>query len=212
MDEAARAIEARWQEPDAAVWELGADRWAHSRLMVAAGLRAAAARPPAGTKGPRWLALADTITAEASRTCLHPSGRWQRAPSDARVDAALLLGAVRGAVSPDDPRSAATLRAVLDDLTEDGYVYRFAVDDQPLGQAEGAFLLCGFWVSQSLQLAGDTVAAFRWFERTRAACGPPALYSEEFDITERQLRGNIPQAFVHAELIRTAVLLGGGNP
>jgi GH15 family glucan-1,4-alpha-glucosidase len=30
------------------------------------------------------------------------------------------------------------------------------------------------------------------------ACGPPGLLSEEYDVRQRQMRGNLPQAFVHA--------------
>ena len=52
---------------------------------------------------------------------------------------------------------------------------------------------------------GDHVTAARWFERNRAACGPPGLCSEEFDVRQRQLRGNLPQAFVHALLLECAV-------
>ncbi len=52
---------------------------------------------------------------------------------------------------------------------------------------------------------GDQLTAARWFERNRAACGPPGLLSEEFDVTQRQLRGNLPQAFVHALLLECAV-------
>lgn len=48
------------------------------------------------------------------------------------------------------------------------------------------------------------MAASRWFERNRAACGPPGLYSEEYDVVQRQLRGNLPQAFVHALLLESA--------
>jgi GH15 family glucan-1,4-alpha-glucosidase len=46
-----------------------------------------------------------------------------------------------------------------------------------------------------------------WFERNRAACGPPALLTEEFDVIQRQLRGNIPQAFAHALLFESAARL-----
>ncbi|MDH6574637.1 hypothetical protein P3T29_000252 [Kitasatospora sp. MAP5-34] len=42
-----------------------------------------------------------------------------------------------------------------------------------------------------------TVEAVRWFARDRAACGPPGPYAEEFDLAQRRLRGNLPQAFVH---------------
>jgi alpha,alpha-trehalase len=45
---------------------------------------------------------------------------------------------------------------------------------------------------------GKHLSAIRYFERNRAACGPPGLLSEEYDVIQRQLRGNLPQAFVHA--------------
>jgi GH15 family glucan-1,4-alpha-glucosidase len=54
---------------------------------------------------------------------------------------------------------------------------------------------------------GDRTGAFRWFERTRAACGPSGLFAEEYDVRQRQLRGNLPQAFVHALLLECAVRL-----
>jgi GH15 family glucan-1,4-alpha-glucosidase len=54
---------------------------------------------------------------------------------------------------------------------------------------------------------GEAVAAARWFERNRAACGPPGLFSEEYDIRQRQLRGNLPQAFVHALMLEASVRL-----
>jgi GH15 family glucan-1,4-alpha-glucosidase len=209
---AADAIEKRWQEPDAGIWELGNEHWAHSRLACVSGLRslAAAAPGPPGGHGHRqaaqWSALADTLQASL-RDCVHPTGRWQRSPTDERVDAALLVPVIRGAVPPDDPRSQATVRAVQHELAEDGYVYRFRHDARPLHKAEGAFLLCGFWMAQVAQACGDTAMAAHWFERSRAACGPAALYTEEYDVHQRQLRGNLPQAFVHAGLLHSAVAL-----
>jgi GH15 family glucan-1,4-alpha-glucosidase len=177
-------------------------------LSCASGLRAVARRPRAQEQGSRWESLADTIVADTARAALHPTGRWQRSPADARIDSALLLPGIRGALAPGDPRTAATLRAVLNDLTEDGYAYRFRHGDEPLHRAEGAFLLCGFLVSLSLLDEGDIVGAARWFERNRSACGPPGLFTEEFDVAQRQLRGNLPQAFVHALLIECAQRLG----
>jgi hypothetical protein len=202
---AAEAIAQRWREPDAGIWELERREWTHSRLTCVAGLRAVAALPEAGGDTGGWLALADAILADCAARCMHPSGRWQRAVDDPRVDSALLVSALRGAVAPEDPRSVATLRAILDELSSDGYAYRFRPDERPLGEAEGAFLLCGFWMALAQGRQGDHVAAARWFERNRAACGPPGLLSEEFDVEQRQLRGNLPQAFVHALLLEAAV-------
>jgi hypothetical protein len=209
---AVEAIEKRWREPDAGIWELGNEHWAHSRLACVSGLRslAAAAPGPPGGHGHRqaaqWSALADTLQASLG-DCVHPTGRWQRSPTDDRVDAALLVPVIRGAMPPDDPRSQATVRAVQQELAEDGYVYRFRHDARPLHKAEGAFLLCGFWMAQVAQACGDTAMAAHWFERSRAACGPAGLYTEEYDVHQRQLRGNLPQAFVHAGLLQSAVAL-----
>jgi GH15 family glucan-1,4-alpha-glucosidase len=205
---AAAAIEARWDEPDAGVWEVNPAWWAHSRLAAVAGLRAIASCSRAHDQRAGWLTLAEQVVAATAARCTHPDGSWQRAPDDERVDAALLLAGVRGAVPHDDPRHVATYRRVERELCEDGYVYRYRVDpERPLGEAEGAFLLCSFWMALAALGQGDVVAASRWYERGRAGCGPPGLYAEEFDVTQRQLRGNLPQAFVHGLLIEAAFAL-----
>ena len=199
------AIQSRWREPDAGIWEIEPRAWTHSRLICVAGLRAISRRPEARAVAGQWSSLADRILAETGRIAVHATGSWQRAADDPRIDAALLLPAIRGAVPSDDPRTKATLRAVLAQLTEDGYCYRYRPDEQPLGRSEGAFLLCGFVVALAHRQQGNHLAAARWFERTRAACGPPGLLSEEFDVQQRQLRGNLPQAFVHALLLEGAM-------
>jgi GH15 family glucan-1,4-alpha-glucosidase len=207
VEVAAAAIEERQGDPEAGIWELGADRWTHSRLTCAAGLRAIAACAPGRERGPRWLALADELVAAAAADSVARDGHWQRTPDDERVDASLLLAALRGAVPAEDPRSRATLDAVLADLVEDGYCYRFRAEDLPLGEAEGAFLVCGFWLAMALAQQGDPEGALAVFQRNRTACGTPGLFAEEFDVGERQLRGNLPQAFVHALLLESAVRL-----
>ncbi|GAA1977179.1 glycoside hydrolase family 15 protein [Nocardioides panacihumi] len=201
------AIEKRGDEPDGGIWELAERRWAHSRLMCAAGLRAVAGRR-SGPVAPAWLELADALVDSVDRDCLHPDGRWQRAPDDPRVDAALLLPGIRGAVPPDDPRHVRTWRAVIADLADDGFVYRFRHGDAPLHRAEGAFVLSGFHLAQACLGQGQVDQALRWFERNRGALGPAGLFAEEYDVVQRQLRGNLPQAFAHAALMETAHELG----
>ena len=204
---AVRAIERRWQEPDAGIWEVEPALWTHSRLICAAGLKQIAAHSPGHEQAASWLALSDRLLAETAATSLARDGHWQRSDEDPTLDASLLLGAIRGALPADDPRSLATLDAVADTLTEDGYCYRFQPEGTPLGQEEGAFLLCGFWLALAYAQQKDMPRALAWFERNRAACGTPGLFSEEFDVRQRQLRGNLPQAFVHALLLEAAVKL-----
>ena len=126
------------------IWELDNRLWTHSRLACVAGLRAVAALPSTGTGSGDCAALADAIMAETARTSAHPDGYWQRTPDDDRPDAALLLPPVRGAMPDADPRTVATLRVVRDQLVREEYVFRFRHDQRPLGDPEGAFLLCRF--------------------------------------------------------------------
>ncbi len=207
VETAVEAIEKRRDDPEAGIWEIYPDLWTHSRLICAAGLRSVARVAPGRERGPRWLALADELTSTAGARGVGRDGHWQRTPDDERVDASLLLAQIRGAVAAEDPRSRATLDAVRDHLTSDDYCYRFRSEGLPLGEAEGAFLVCGFWLAMAYAGQGERDRALEVFERNRAACGTPGLFAEEYDVDQRQLRGNLPQAFVHALLFETAVLL-----
>ncbi|MEU3660391.1 glycoside hydrolase family 15 protein [Streptomyces sp. NPDC032940] len=204
---AVRAITERWREPDAGIWELNDHHWTHSRLICVAGLNALADAAPRHALADTCTGLAHTLLTDTERSSLHPDGYWQRAPHDNKTDAALLLSGVRGALPAHDPRTRATLVACRTNLAQDHFIYRFRHDDRPLNEAEGAFLLCGFLMALAEHQRGNTVDAHRWFERNRSACGASGLYAEEFDIAQRQLRGNLPQAFVHALLLENTARL-----
>ncbi|MFZ1175195.1 MAG: glycoside hydrolase family 15 protein [Mycobacterium sp.] len=202
------AIEKRWREPEAGMWELDNQHWTQSRLACVAGLRRIAELAAAGPEIATCTSLADAILAETAESSLHPAaGYWQRSPQHSQVDAALLLPPVRGALPAADPRTRATLEAVRQQLTDDGFVYRFRHDERDLGAAEGAFVLCGFMMALAEHQQGHGHCAMRWFERNRAACGPPGLFCEEYDVSQRQLRGNLPQAFAHALLLECTATL-----
>lgn len=204
---AAQAIERRWQDKGAGVWETQPRHWTHSRLICAAGLRRMAQFIKPAQLASNWMSLAEAITAETGATAVHRAGFWQRATDDDRLDASLLLSGLRGAVPPKDPRNLSTFRALDRNLVRDGYLYRYS-STLPLREGEGAFTVCGFWMSMMYLLLEDKINAARWFERTRAACGPPGLYAEEYDVVQRELRGNLPQAFVHGFMLECAAWLG----
>jgi GH15 family glucan-1,4-alpha-glucosidase len=204
---AAGGIARRWSEPDAGIWEIEPRAWTHSRLTAAGGLRTVASLRPNASESAEWISLADKIVADTTANALNPAGHWQRAADDPSLDGSLLLAGLRCAVPPDDPRTVSTLRAYLEQLASEGYAYRFRHDERPLADAEGSFLLCGYLVALALHQQGEKLAARGWYERTRAACGPPELFSEEFDVGQHQLRGNLPQAFVHALMLECSIRL-----
>ncbi len=64
---------------------------------------------------------------------------------------------------PGDPVAARTRDRVERHLAQDGYLYRFAHGGAPLGEAEGAFLLCSLHMALATLRCGDRAGAFRWF-------------------------------------------------
>ena len=104
VDLAVGTIDRCVDRPDAGIWELDARHWTHSRLACAAGLRAAA---EAGICASARRSQAGRLDRRRHRLDVPaPSGRWQRAGDDPRVDGP----AARGprALPGDDPCSVAT--------------------------------------------------------------------------------------------------------
>ena len=84
-EQAADAIATRWTEPDAGIWEIDNQPWTHSRLTCAAGLRAIARLPHAGTAAGDWLALADRIVADTAANCGTPQRAVATLPAGPRA-------------------------------------------------------------------------------------------------------------------------------
>ena len=73
------------------------------------------------------------------------------------LDASVLLAAIFGFLPGDDPRLRATVDAIANDLTENGFVLRYRTDetDDGLSGKEGTFLICSFWLVSALAIVGD---------------------------------------------------------
>ena len=62
-----------------------------------------------------------------------------------------------GFLPPDDQRIRATVLAIADELTDDGLVLRYRVDetDDGLTGEEGTFTICSFWLVSALAEIGE---------------------------------------------------------
>jgi GH15 family glucan-1,4-alpha-glucosidase len=97
----------------------------------------------------------------------------------------------------------------------DGLVLRYSPDHEVDGlpPGEGLFLPCSFWLVDNLAMTGREADARRLFERLLGLCNDLGLISEEYDLENRRLLGNFPQAFTHVALINSARNLSrGGGP
>ncbi len=108
-----------------------------------------------------------------------------------------------------DPRVRATVNAIADELTTDGLVLRYRVEetDDGLSGEEGTFTICSFWLVSALVEIGEQRRARALCEKLLSYASPLGLYAEEINPhTGRQL-GNFPQAFSHLALINAVMHL-----
>jgi GH15 family glucan-1,4-alpha-glucosidase len=118
----------------------------------------------------------------------------------------LLMPLVRF-LPPADPRIRRTILAIADELSEDGLVLRYRVDqtDDGFEEEEGTFTICSFWLVSALAEIGEVVRARELCEKLLSYASPLHLYAEEIDTRTGRHLGNFPQAFTHLALINAVM-------
>ena len=204
-----------WRQPDQGIWEArGKPRhYVSSKLMCWVALdRAARARehpgrepssPPAGRRRPRRSSRTSSSTGSTSAGCCASTTRPTRSmlPRSWRRSS--------GSCRPTTRRLRATVLAVADELSENGFVLRYRTDetDDGLSGKEGSFVICSFWLVSALAIVGETQRARDLMERLVKAASPLGLFAEEFDVETGRHLGNFPQAFSHLALVEAAARL-----
>ena len=200
-----------WQEPDQGIWEArGAPQhYVSSKLMCWVAMDRAANL--AGIRGDKeleasWRTTADEIQTDILKNGVNDKGVLKQHYATDSLDASVLLAAIFGFLPPDDDRLRATVLAIADELTEDGFVLRYRTDetDDGLSGKEGTFLICSFWLVSALAVIGEEQRARDLLERLIRISSPLGLYAEEFDTETGHHLGNFPQAFSHLAMIEAA--------
>ena len=200
-----------WREPDQGIWEArGAPQhYVSSKLMCWVALdRAAQLAEIRGDpeSKEKWQATADEIRADILEHGVDDRGVLRQHYETDSLDASALLAAIFDFLPGDDERLRATVNAIADELTEDGFVlrYRTGETDDGLSGKEGTFLICSFWLVSGLAIVGDLQRARDLMERLLRISSPLGLYAEEFDAATGRHLGNFPQAFSHLALMEAA--------
>jgi alpha,alpha-trehalase len=200
-----------WREPDQGIWEArGAPQhYVSSKLMCWVALdRAAQLAEIRGDPSLQetWRATADEIRADILEHGVDGRGVLRQHYETDALDASALLAAIFGFLPGDDEGLRATVNAIAEELTEDGFVlrYRTGETDDGLSGKEGTFLICSFWLVSGLAIVGDLQRARDLMERLLRIASPLGLYAEEFDAATGRHLGNFPQAFSHLALLEAA--------
>src|SRR5262249_25291686 len=200
-----------WRHPDQGIWEARGEprHYVSSKLMGWVALDRAANL--ADIRGDpelqaQWRATADEIKADILEHGLRADGVLKQHYETDSLDASTLLAPIFGFLPGEDERMRATVMAIANELTEDGFVLRYKTDetDDGLSGKEGTFLICSFWLVSAYAIVGELQKARDLMERLLRIASPLGLYAEEFDAATGRFLGNFPQAFSHLALIEAA--------
>jgi GH15 family glucan-1,4-alpha-glucosidase len=162
----------------------------------------------------RWEILRDTIRAEILAKGFDAKrNTFTQYYGSNNVDASLLFIPLSGFLPATDPRVVGTVKAIEDELMEDGLVlrYRTTASDDGLAGEEGVFLACSFWLASTYQMMGRRDDARALFERVAGLRNDVGLLAEEYLTSKKCQIGNFPQAFSHLALINAAYVLADGR-
>jgi alpha,alpha-trehalase len=210
-----RQVEAaldRWREPDYGIWEVRGEpkHFTSSKLMcwvaLDRGTRLARLRQDLRMEE-RWGAAAGEIHADICERALDERGVFVQHYETTTLDASLLLMPLVRFLPASDPRIRDTVLAIADELTEEGLVHRYRVDETDDGFTgkEGTFTICSFWLVSALCEIGEVERARTLCEKLLSHASPLQLYAEELDPATGRHLGNFPQSFTHLALINAVM-------
>jgi len=202
-----------WSQPDHGIWEFRSTpaQFVHSKLMCWVALDRSIQLAQAFGKHEvldRWRRVAEEIHAAIlSHGYDDKLGSFTQVFDQPYLDASTLRIPLEGFLPPNDPRVLGTISAVEKALGQGPFLHRYTGEDG-VGGPEGAFLLCSFWLVESLAKSGQMERALEHWRTLLDAAGPLLLFSEQFDPSANRPLGNYPQAFTHIGVLRAALALG----
>ena len=207
-----KAAIAVWDKPDQGIWEARGEpkHYVSSKLMcwvaVDRGARLAE-REGEVELAKEWQLIADQISEDILEHGVSERGVFRQHYETDALDASTLLIPMNRFLPPDDERVRATVLAIDDELTENGFVLRYRTEetDDGLHGEEGTFLICSFWMVSALSEIGEKERAATLCERLLQHASPLNLYAEELDAKTGRHLGNYPQAFTHLALINAVL-------
>ncbi|MFO7575334.1 MAG: glycoside hydrolase family 15 protein [Bacteroidales bacterium] len=204
----------QWKKPDKSIWEIrGAERhFVYSKAMswVAVDRGVKIARMlDRDFYVDEWSLLADTIREDIFANGWDEEvGAFVQHYGSKHLDASNLLLEEIGLVDVDDPRYISTVLKTKAELCRNGFMFRY-INEDDFGVPKSSFVLCTFWLVNSLYKIGHRDEALEIFHNILGCTNHLGLLSEHIDIDTKELLGNFPQAYSHLGLIQSALLING---
>jgi GH15 family glucan-1,4-alpha-glucosidase len=201
-----------FDQPDAGPWELRGSARVHtfSSMMcwVACDrLARIARRLQLMERGAFWSGRADALKKVIrERAWNEQRNSFVGSFEGASLDASLLLMHDLGFIEAEDPRFAATVKAIEAELKHGDFVFRY-VDADDFGRPQNAFLVCTFWYIYAIVALGRSAEARDLFERLLSCRSRHGLLAEHLDPRSGEQWGNFVQTYSMVGLINAAIRL-----
>lgn len=210
-------ISKHWKDESDSIWELPTKQhYLSGKVLGWVALdRALQIADKLGktNKTDTWQSVRDQLHSEVMErgwSDHHHLGAFRQRYEGDNLDAAALLIPIVGFLPIDHPRVKSTVEKVVELLSIDGFVYRFdplltpgiQKQQMPLGQFEGAFLPCTFWLATVYAKMGKKKEAEAILDRAERIAGGTGLFAEGVDARSGDFLGNFPLLFSQIEYVR----------
>ena len=201
-----------YDQPDAGLWELRGSQRIHtfSAVMCWVGcerLGRIATQLGLPDRAAFWCERAREMHAVILRRAWSEKlGTFVATFEGDTLDASLLRLNELFFVADDDPRFAATVRAIGKSLKRGNFVFRYTTPDD-FGTPANAFLVCTFWYVNALAAIGEREAARKTLEHLLSCRNRHGLLAEHIDPNTGEQWGNFVQTYSMVGLILSAIRL-----
>ncbi|KAJ1916104.1 hypothetical protein H4219_003975 [Mycoemilia scoparia] len=212
-----------YDRPDMGIWEVrgGQQHFTYSKFQcwvaIDRGIRLADKRDFPCLQREHWRETRDKLYEEIMQKSWNPDlGAFMLSyENQDMLDAAVLSMPLVFFINASDPRFMSTLQRILrtpekGGLVVNNLVYRYntVTFNDGVGNDEGSFSMCTFWLVEALTRAGEHHPIYLYkaqiiFQQMLSYSNHLSLFSEEIARTGEML-GNFPQAFTHISLISAA--------
>ncbi|MGJ8731944.1 glycoside hydrolase family 15 protein [Cellulophaga fucicola] len=203
-------VEKHWKEADKGIWEFRAEdrHFTFSKVLcwVAIDRAIKVARIfDKNHKIEKWTKLEQEIKRDIHDNAWNEDvNAFTQSYGSTYLDASVLLMESYGFIHAKHPKFVATVKAVEENLCNDGLLYRYKNEDD-FGLPSSSFTICTFWFINSLFKIGEEEKARMYFDKLLGYSNHLGLFSEDVDFKTKRLLGNFPQAYSHLALIECAL-------
>ena len=211
-----KVVERNWQLPDKGIWEIRntEKHFTFSKVLCWAAIDRAvkiASLLNQSNYIVEWNNLRNTIHDDImEHGWSEEKQAFTQTYGGTAMDASVLLMESYGFINATDPSYISTVKVIRKELEHNGLLYRYNNDDD-FGAPKSAFLICSFWLVNSLFRIGEKEEARKKFNELLSYSNHLGLFSEDIDFDSKRLLGNFPQAYSHLALIETAITLSEGK-